>query len=609
MGITKEAILHTPNSNYAYGYDKETLNIRIRSKKGEVNKVTLKIGDPYDWQEGGAGGGNLNASGSNWIGSKEITMKKEVETAYFDYWFANCKPEYKRARYAFILEDDEEIILYGEKDIVGLGNKDDEKHLTNMGNFFCFPYLNNIDVATVPAWVKDTVWYQIFPDRFSNGDPSINPKDTEPWSAEPTWKNFMGGDLQGVIDNLDYLVELGVNGIYFCPITEGSSNHRYDTVDYMKIDEYLGDEYTLRKLIDEAHKRNIKIMLDAVFNHIGYNSKEWQDVIENGNSSKYVDWFYINDINGVKIPVDKINKENLTYETFAFSPYMPKLNTENSEVINHLIEVGKYWVEKFDIDAWRLDVSNEVDRVFWRTFRQEVKAIKPDVYILGEIWHNSLQWLMGDQFDAVMNYPLTDAINDFFCTNKISASKFKYMINDVLVSYPKQINEVAFNLLGSHDTSRVLSIAEGNKDKVKLAFLFMLTQGGSPCIYYGDEIGMDGLHAEGLELHRRCMVWEEEKQDREMFKFIQKLIKLRKENEEFRSVDSEWIEANDKTSTIIIKKEDVAIIINNSDKETIIDLPKFLQNKTVTDLYQEIDMNISNEIKVKPYGYLLLKVN
>lgn len=608
MKITREAILHIPKSNYCYGYDVDTLHIRIRTKREEVNKIILRIGDPYDWQEGGAGGGNLSESGRNWIGKQEIEMKIEAKTKYFDYWFAECKPEYKRSRYAFILENNEEKILYGEKDIVRLGTENDEKSLCSMSNFFCFPYLNNIDVARIPKWVKDTVWYQIFPDRFENGDPSISPQNVEPWGSEPKWYNFTGGDLQGVINKLDYLKELGINGIYFCPISEASSNHRYDTVDYMKIDKYLGDEKTLNTLIKEAHKRDIKIMLDAVFNHIGYYSNQWQDVIKNKEQSKYIDWFCIEDLTKINIPVENITKENLGYETFGFSPYMPKLNTENEEVIEYLINVGKYWIEKFDIDAWRLDVSNEVDHVFWRRFRQEVKKIKPDVYILGEIWHNSLPWLMGDQFDAVMNYPLTDAINDFFCKNKIDETQFKYMINDILVSYPKQINEVAFNLLDSHDTSRILSIANGNKDKVKLAFLFIFTQGGSPCIYYGDEIGIDGEHRQGIEHHRKCMVWDEEKQDKDMFRFIQKLIRLRKENKEFKLVNNEWIETDKNSNIIILKKEDITIIMNNNDNEKEIELPKYLQNEIALDLLNKKALKLNNNIKLDSYGYILLKI-
>lgn len=606
MNITREAILHTPKSNYCYGYDENTLHIRLRTKKNNVDKVTLKIGDPYDWQEGGAGGGNLSSSGSNWIGSQDINMKLEAQTEYFDYWFAKCTPKYKRSRYAFILENKNEKIIYGEKYITLLNDKNKVEELCNMGNFFCFPYLNNIDIAKAPNWVKDTIWYQIFPDRFENGNPTISPQNVEPWGSNPTGYNFTGGDLQGVINKLDYLKELGINGIYFCPISEASSNHRYDTIDYMKIDKHLGDEKILKKLVKEAHKRDIKIMLDAVFNHIGYYSKQWQDVVKNKDKSKYKNWFVIKDIENVDIPVEKINKHNLSYETFAFSQYMPKLNTENEEVVQYLINVGKYWIEEFDIDAWRLDVSNEVDHVFWRRFRTEIKKIKPDVYILGEIWHNSLPWLMGDQFDAVMNYPLTDAINDFFLKNKIDLNEFKYMINDLVLSYPNQINEVAFNLLDSHDTSRVLSIANGNKDKVKLAFLFMFIQSGSPCIYYGDEIGMYGDHKPGIDHHRKCMVWEEEKQDKDMFKFMQLLIKIRKENNELKSVHNEWIESDTK-NIVIIKKKNITIVINNNDDETQVSLPKYLQNKEVKDILNNKIIILENKLKLSKYGYTLLK--
>ncbi|MGL4911415.1 MAG: glycoside hydrolase family 13 protein, partial [Romboutsia sp.] len=491
--ISREALLHIPKSNYAYGYDKETLHIRMRSKKGDIKNVILRIGDPYVWDEGGAGGGNLNASGLGWIGGTNIIMEKEAETKLFDYWIVKLKPLNKRSRYCFILENDSEKILYTEKGIYELeDNENDDKKLCEISTFFGMPYLNYIDVPTVPQWVKDTIWYQIFPDRFANGNTNINQNNVEPWGSTPTSDNFTGGDLQGVIDNLDYLSDLGINGIYFCPITSGDTNHRYDTIDYMEIDPHLGDRETLKTLVKEAHKRGIKIMLDAVFNHIGYYSKQWQDVIKNKEKSIYKDWFYIKDINKVDTPLEKMDGRNLPYETFGCVPQMPKLNTENTEVIEYLLEVGRYWVREFDIDAWRLDVSNEVDHVFWRRFREEVKKIKSEVYILGEIWHNSLPWLMGDQFDSVMNYPLTDAMKDFFCTNEIDAKTFKYRINDIMVSYPIVVNEVTFNLLGSHDTTRILTFANGNEDRFKLAYLFMFTQSGCPCIYYGDEIGMEG---------------------------------------------------------------------------------------------------------------------
>lgn len=605
--ITREAIFHLPKSNYSYSYDKETLHLRIRTKKGEVKSATLRVGDPYIWEAGGANGGNLNAGGSVWTSGENIPMVKEVETEYFDYWFAEYKPKYKRSRYAFILENDDEKLLFTERKIFEL-KEDNQEVLSNPGNFFCFPYLNGIDVATTPEWVKDTVWYQIFPDRFANGDSSIDPEDVEPWGSEPKHDNFMGGDLQGVIDHLDYLKELGIGGIYFCPIFTAKSNHRYDTIDYMEIDPRLGTKETFKKLVDEAHKRGIKIMLDAVFNHAGFYSKQWQDVLQNEEKSKYKDWFYIK-----KFPVkeclmkDVIDDKNLYYETFGTVPSMPKLNTENPETREFLLEVGRYWVREFDIDAWRLDVANEVDHSFWRDFRKEVRSIKPDIYILGEIWHNSLPWVMGDQFDAVMNYPLTDGINGFFCEDKCSAEEFKYIVNEVSVSYPRQINEVNFNLLDSHDTSTILSIAKGDKNKVKLALLFMLTQAGSPCIYYGDEIGLGGEKGHFGDQNRRCMVWEEEKQDRDLFKFVQKLLRLRKKLPEFKSTNLEWLETNSETGLIAFKKEDILVVINNSNKSTEYKLPEYLKNEQVTELFTDKKLELNEELSLNPFGFAIIK--
>ena len=606
--ISREALLHIPKSNYAYGYDKEILHIRLRSKKGDIKNATLRIGDPYVWDTGGAAG-NLNSSGLGWIGASNIQMEKEAETELFDYWIAKLNPLNKRSRYCFIVQNDNEKLLYTEKGISKLKENEEEnnKKLCNISTFFGMPYLNAIDVPTVPTWVKDTIWYQIFPDRFANGNPDINPIGVEPWGSKPTQQNFTGGDLQGVIDHLDYLKELGINGIYFCPITSGNTNHRYDTIDYMQIDPHLGDEETLKNLVKEAHNRGIKIMLDAVFNHIGYYSKQWQDVIKNKEKSIYKDWFYIKDIDKVDTPLQKMDSKELPYETFACVGEMPKLNTENPEVIEYLLEVGRYWVREFDIDAWRLDVSNEVDHVFWRKFRDEVKKINPNVYILGEIWHNSLPWLMGDQFDSVMNYPLTDAMKDFFCTNNIDAEEFKYRINDVMVSYPLQVNEVTFNLLGSHDTTRVLTFANENEDKFKLAYLFMLTQPGCPCIYYGDEVGIKGLQTPTVEGQRECMVWDEDKQNKELLHFMKSIIALRKETKAFKSTSNEWIVADKESGVIILKKEDVSIIMNNSDKFVEIELPKYLKNKETTDLFNNKTIKLDETLGLKAYEYLILK--
>lgn len=608
MSILKESLLHIPKSNYAYGYDEKVLHIRLRSKKGDVEKITLRIGDPYMWEEIVAAG-NLNSTGQNWSGGKYIPMKKEVETELFDYWIAEYEPENNRSRYCFIVEKEDEKLLYTENKIIDLSKEENYKELSNIENFFGYPYLNKIDIPKPPKWVKDTIWYQIFPDRFANGNPNINPINVEPWGSKPTHYNYTGGDLQGIIDHLDYLEDLGVTGVYLCPITKGNTNHRYDTIDYMEIDPYLGDKQTLKNLVEELHSRGIKIMLDAVFNHIGYYSNIWQDVIKNKEKSKYKDWFYIKDMSRIDTPLKYMNKKNIPYETFGCVAEMPKLNTENPEVVDYLIEVGKYWVREFDIDGWRLDVSNEVDHRFWRKFREEVKKEKQDVYILGEIWHNSLPWLMGDQFDSVMNYPLTNSIRDFFCIGQMNAEEFKYSINNVNVSYPRQVNEVTFNLVGSHDTTRMLTFAGGNIEKLKLAYLFMFTQGGCPCIYYGDEVGMEGLQTPECEGQRECMVWDENKQNKDILDFIKDIIQIRKENDDFKIVNNEWIITDKDNGLLIFKKGKVTVIINNSSKEVECELPKYLKNREVYDLFNKTNVKLEDNIGLKANGFLVLKDN
>lgn len=538
--INIASIYHRPKGNYAYGVDDQQLHIRIRTARDEVKQVTLRIGDPYDWEKGGTGG-NLNAENShNWVGGINIEMKIEASTAFYDYWYAVTKPEYKRARYAFVIRDHSETFLYGEKRVVLLTDENYHKEISNIKNFFCFPYVNNIDIFKGPEWVKDTVFYQIFPERFKNGDPTISPANVIPWGAkEPKHDSFYGGDLQGIIDSLGYLADLGINGIYLCPITESVTNHKYDTTDYFKVDPHFGTNALFKELVEKAHALGIKVMLDAVFNHIGYHSKEWQDVLINQENSRFKDWFHIHKFPVLDKPLHQIrDKMGINYESFGFTPYMPKLNTENPEVREHLFKVGAFWIEEFDIDGWRLDVSNEVDHDFWREFRKVVKGIKPDLYIVGEVWHDALPWLMGDQFDAVMNYPFAEAVIDLIAKEDISIKEFKEEIDQNRVNYSKPIMDVTFNLLDSHDTARFLTVAANNTSKLLQGLAFMLTQGGVPCIYYGTEVGMNGGHDPGC---RKCMVWDPKQQNQEVLNKTKQLIRLRKEYPDLRDNTFSWL--------------------------------------------------------------------
>ncbi|WP_221563735.1 alpha-glycosidase [Alkalihalobacillus sp. TS-13] len=578
--MEKTAIYHRPKNNFAYAYTNRKIHIRLQSAKNDLKNVELIHGDPYVWDDIGW----KNASTS---------MKLEGSDDLFDYWICEVEPEFKRLRYGFELDDGAERLVYGEKGFVAEDPRDTDF-------YFAFPFLNEADVFNAPDWVSHTVWYQIFPERFANGDPSIDPPGTLAWgSAEPAVDNFFGGDFQGVIEHLDYLVGLGISGVYFTPIFKAHSNHKYDTIDYMEIDPQFGDKETFRKLVDECHKRGIKVMLDAVFNHSGYFFKPFQNVLKYQENSTYRNWFHIREFPIVEDPAP-------SYDTFAFVSSMPKLNTEHPKVREYLLNVGRYWVEEFDIDGWRLDVANEVDHAFWRDFRRVVKEVKRDVYVLGEIWHDAMPWLQGDQFDAVMNYPFTNAALEFFAKGTIEADSFIEQITKWMVAYPKNVNDAAFNLLGSHDTPRILTICEDNVRKVKLLFLFQLTFTGSPCIYYGDEIGLDGGKDPGC---RKCMEWDESKHDMELRSFVSRLIGLRKKEESLQGKGHiRFIDTGSVDNVVVYERstsdERILVVINNSAERSVIGLPQ----GNYRDLWNEDRTFTGGQVEVEAYGFKILKV-
>ena len=506
------ALLHRPDSEYAYLFEKEVMHVRLRTKKDDVKEVKVIKGDPYLIHE------------DKWYEESEA-MVIVASTEDYDYWQLAVTAEFRRIQYAFhVIGVDGEEVFYGDRGIFEMSNETIEK----AENYFRMPFFQEIDRFKSPEWVKETVWYQIFPERFANGDKSNDPEGTLPWGSQlPGREDFFGGDLQGVIDHLDYLVDLGINGLYFCPIFKASSNHKYDTIDYFDVDPDFGDKALFKKLVEEAHKRGIKVMLDAVFNHMGYYSPQFQDVVKNEEKSKYKDWFHIHSF---PVELGKNGNEEgaktLSYDTFAFTPMMPKLNTANKEVQDYLLDIATYWIKEFNIDAWRLDVANEVDHHFWKRFYEETTALDEDFYILGEIWHSSQSWLNGDEFHAVMNYAFTETVTNFFVKDAISSTKMASGLYEQLMLYRDQTNQVMFNCLDSHDTPRLLHQADENKDVAKMALAFTFMQHGSPCIYYGTEVGMTGA---GDPDCRRCMVWDENEQDREFYSFVKQLVALRKE--------------------------------------------------------------------------------
>jgi glycosidase len=429
-----------------------------------------------------------------------------------------------------------------------------------------------------PQWVRDAVFYQIFPDRFCNGDTSNDPPGCEAWDHAPRGDNFFGGDLQGVLDKLDYLQDLGVNAIYFNPIFEASTNHKYDTTDYHKIEPTFGDAELLKRLVAECHRRGMRVILDGVFNHVGVHFFAFQDVLAHGEKSRYKDWFFIH-----SYPV-RMHPPN--YHCWWNIWSLPKLNTDNPEVHDYLLDVATSWIREADIDGWRLDVPNEVPHRFWVDFRRAVKALKPDAYIVGEIWSDGRPWLGGDQFDAVMNYQVRDAILSLLGARPEKPEEKRarkahvgdvawldHRLRELEHQVAPQVSAVQFNLLGSHDTERLLTLLGDDVRKMRLAYALLLSQPGAPVIYYGDEIGMQGGRDPDC---RRTFPWQQPQSwNTELRTWLQRLIAARQAHAALRRGTTTTLHAADGiyVFTRHLANETVLVALNASGRSRRVELP------------------------------------
>ncbi|MGK7943784.1 MAG: glycoside hydrolase family 13 protein [Microcystaceae cyanobacterium] len=361
-----------------------------------------------------------------------------------------------------------------------------------------------------PDWVKNAVFYQIFPDRFAKTSQDHlglwKSTNLESWDSPPTLQGYKGGDLWGVIEKLDYLQELGINAIYFTPIFQSASNHRYHTHDYYQVDPMLGGNTAFFALLEAAHQRDIKIVLDGVFNHASRGFFFFNDILEHGPHSAWLDWFKVEDW-----PLSAYDgAKPANYVGWIGNRSLPEFNHDNPEVREYIMQIGEYWLKQ-GIDGWRLDVPNEIKTEgFWQEFRDRVKAINPEAYIVGEIWEDASEWLDGTQFDGVMNYPWAEATIAYVAGDHvnrdhlpsihfapypaITAQEYETRIKELLDRYPWQIQLTQLNLLDSHDTARLLSIVSEDESSIELATFLLLTFLGAPSIYYGDEVGLAGGH-------------------------------------------------------------------------------------------------------------------
>lgn len=514
------AVWHEQALPYYCDDGKGNLWFRIRVKKDDIDGVYLKYKDYR-------------------TGRSEVPMAY-IASEYPFEWFEISLPSIRKLDYSFRLVDGDVSREYPAE-----------------GELSYKP--GAAPVFMTPEWVRGAMFYQIFPERFADGDPSNNPENSVAWGSKPEYDNFMGGDLRGVIDHLDYIDEIGVDVIYFNPIFEASSNHKYDTHDYAEIDDNFGDDGLFDELDAATESLGIKIVLDGVFNHIGYGSPIFQDVIKKGKSSKYADWFFIH-----SFPVT--GPDNPNYDCWWGFGSLPKLNTDNTDVRKYLFRAIRKWMEH-GADGWRLDVANEVPHEFWSDFRDTIRSIDPQAYSIGEIWGDGTPWFNGEEFDAVMNYRFRDACIEFFAKSNITPGDFMDRLGGYIADYPQPVNGVLMNLLGSHDTPRFQTIAGDEKWRLKLTYLWALTWPGVPCIYYGDEIGMTGGKDPDC---RKAFPWENDKWDKELFEYVRYLGNLRDKNPGLKFGTARPLYIDNKKGVLVIERRynnDLTVIaVNTSDE-------------------------------------------
>ncbi len=533
------AIFHDMDKRFCYAIEKDLFVIRVQVKKDDMKEIILHYEDKYIPME-------------REDTRKTIVMKKVATSQFHDYYEAQVRMHLICLRYFFEFTD-----MQGEK--VYYGNYEfDKESITNRDRMFdCPQNLREEEMFEVPDWAANKVVYQIFPSRFA----ASQPVDKKLWYKAPiTPMDDLHGDFRGIIDHLDHIQDLGIDVIYMTPSFKSNSCHKYDTIDYYEIDPSFGTKEELKELVQKAHDRGMKVVMDAVFNHTGKEFFAFKDILEKGEKSKYLDWYYIDEL-----PLKGKWGEIPNFLCFGYYGGMPKLNLKNPEVEKYITDIACYWIRECDIDGWRLDVGDEISHFFWKRFRRAIKAVKKDMLIIGEIWHYAGDFLEGDEWDTVMNYPFYLNLIDLLADEKISVSQFVQNLGYLKGRLHKKCYPLMWNLIDSHDTARFLHLCKDNKKKQHLAAAFQLLLPGMPMIYYGDEYAMPGANDPDC---RRGMYWDEEYQDKEMFEWYKRLLQVRKAHTCI--VEGELAEAitRDEDETIVLIRkngeETIALIFNCS---------------------------------------------
>lgn len=480
-------IFHRPMSEYAFALDDTHYIFRLRTGKGEAESVRFYYAD--------------RAVMTPKLQFAPLPMDKFRTDRYFDWYEIRLETRFERIAYYFELQNGVETLFY-------YGDCYEMAGTPTRADYFQLPFNHRADRFAAPAWTRDAVVYNIFPDSFAAG------KRLAPNGAPPC----RGGTVRGVTENLDYIASLGFNCIYLNPIFAARSYHRYDTLDYYRIDPHMGAEDDLRDLVRRAHALGIRVILDGVFNHVSSDHPFFRDVLEKGRASRYYSCFYALP----ETPRLPAAGELPGYTCFSYVADMPKTNTADPFLRQYFCDVGAYWVRKFDVDGWRLDVANELDDGFLRAFRASVKAVKSDALIVGEVWENAAHYLGGDMLDSAMNYDFRRYCRRFFAEQTVDAETFDTNVSTLLLRYNENALFAQLNLLDSHDVSRFLSLCGGKTERMELAVLLQMTFPGMPCVFYGDEKGLCG---ESEPEYRRPMEWDASSPLEEVYR---RMIALRK---------------------------------------------------------------------------------
>ena len=407
--------------------------------------------------------------------------------------------------------------------------------------------------VTPPTWVEKSIVYQIFPDRFANGSKANDPEGVVPWDGEPTYANFFGGDLAGVSQHLGYLKEFGANCVYFNPIFEGPSNHRYEATDYKRVDHRLGTNSEFAQLTRDMDREGIKTVLDGVFNHTAVDFFAFGDILKNQEKSKYLSWYTVK-----QFPVTVSDPP--PYEAWFGFKSMPKLNNSNPAVRGYLLSVPDFWDKTAKVAGWRLDVANEIPSDYWRLFRKRVKSHGQDKWIVGEFWGDASPWLKGDQWDSVMNYQFRNAVLGFVAQGKTTPTQYWNALMRTYDAYGPQVSRNLMNLLGSHDTSRILTECGNDGRLARLAAMLQFTWVGAPSVYYGDELGMEGGRDPD---NRRPMRWDLKTPSNAFLSLYKSLAALRLGDSNLESGNPELVKALDDKKVLLFLR-------TNGDSSTLV---------------------------------------